>query len=85
LLASVPEEARGECWWLVLRDRTLVPGDDGGGVALFGEVALTRPLGHALRAIRASSLVDRLDKLVARHRGGLGRLVPEGPAPRRYP
>jgi hypothetical protein len=24
-LAAVPEEERGECWWLVLRDGTPVP------------------------------------------------------------
>ena len=85
LLASVPEEARGECWWLVLRDGTLLPGDAGGGVALFAEVRLTRPLGLLLRAVRASALVDALDKVVARHRGRLGRFVPDGPRPRRYP
>jgi hypothetical protein len=85
LLASVPEEARGECWWLVLRDGTLVPGDAGGGVALFQEVRLTRPLGRAIRTLRAAPLLDALDKLVARHRGQLGRVVPDGPAPRRYP
>jgi hypothetical protein len=81
----VPDEARAECWWLVLRDGTPLPGDEGGGAALFSEVRLTRPLGWALRAVRASRLVDSLDKVVARHRGRLGRLVPEGPAPRRYP
>jgi hypothetical protein len=85
LLASVPEEARGECWWLVLPDGSLLPGDAGGGVALFVAVGLTRPLGRVLRAVRASALLDELDKVVARHRGRLGRLVPEGPAPRRYP
>jgi hypothetical protein len=85
LLASVPEEARGECWWLVLLDGRLLPGDGGGGVALLAEVRLTRPLGRVLRAVRASVLVDALDRFVARHRGRLGRLVPEGPAPRRYP
>jgi hypothetical protein len=85
LLASVPEEARDECWWLVLRDGTPLPGDGGGGVALFAEVRLTRPLGRVLRAFRASPLVDAVDKLVSRHRGRLGRLVPDGPAPRRYP
>jgi hypothetical protein len=82
---SVPEEARGECWWLVLRNGTPVPGDGGGGVALFSELRLTRPLARLLRALRASPLLDALDKLVARHRGALGKLVPEGPAPRRYP
>lgn len=81
----MPEDARGECWWLVLRDGTPVPGDSGGGVALFAEVRLTRPLARLLRAVRASVFIDGLDKLVARHRGRLGRFVPEGPAPRRFP
>jgi hypothetical protein len=81
----VPEEARDECWWLVLRDGTPIPGDGGGGIALFAEVRLTRPVGRALRALNASALVDALDKVLARHRIRLGRFVPEGPAPRRYP
>jgi hypothetical protein len=85
LLESVPDETRDECWWLVLRDGTPIPGDAGGGVALFAEVRLTRPVGRALRALRASALIDKFDKVAARHRGRLGRLVPEGPAPRRYP
>jgi hypothetical protein len=85
LLATVPAEARGECWWIVLRDGTPVPGDGGGAVALFLELRLTQPLGRVLRATHTSSLPDALDKLVARHRGALGRLVPEGEAPKRYP
>jgi hypothetical protein len=85
LLASVPAEARDECWWLVLRDGTPIPGDAGGGVALLAEVRLTRPVGRALRALHASALIDTFDKVAARYRSCLGRLVPEGPAPRRYP
>ena len=85
LLASVPEEARGECWWLVLRDGTPVAGDSGGGVSVFAELRLTHVLASVLRALRACPLVDALDKLVARHRSRLGHLVPDGPAPRRYP
>ena len=81
----MPEDERDDCWWLVLRDGTPIPGDGGGGVALFAEVRLTRPLARLLRALRAAPLVDALDKLVAARRGGLGRLVPDGPAPRRYP
>jgi hypothetical protein len=81
----VPEEARDECWWLVLRDGTPIPGDAGAGIALFAEVRLTRPVGRVLRALHASALVDALDKVLARHRTRLGRFVPEGPAPRRYP
>jgi hypothetical protein len=85
VLASVPEEARDECWWFVLRDGTPIPGDEGGAVALLAEVRLTRPLGRLLRLLRASALLDAVDKLVAGQRGRLGRLVPEGPALRRYP
>lgn len=85
LLAGVPEEARDDCWWLVLRDGAPIPGDGGGAIGLFSEVSRTRPLARLLRALRASSVLDLLDKLVARHRGRLGRFVPEGPAPRRYP
>jgi hypothetical protein len=81
----VPEDARGECWWLVLRDGTPIAGDAGGGVAALTELSLTRPLGRLLAAAHASPVVDAVDKLVARHRGRLGRLVPDGPAPRRYP
>jgi hypothetical protein len=85
LLASVPESARKECWWLVLRDGRAIPGDGGAGVVLLAEIRLTRPLGRALRTLGASRLVDALDRLVSRHRARLGRLVPDGPAPRRYP
>lgn len=81
----MPDEARDKCWWLVLRDGTPIAGDAGGGVALFAEVSLTRPVGRVLRTLHASALLDALDKLVARHRRRLGRFVPEGPAPRRYP
>jgi predicted DCC family thiol-disulfide oxidoreductase YuxK len=85
LLASVPEEARYERWWLVRRDGTVVPGDDGGGVELLKELRLTRRLGRVLERLGASALIDALDRLVSRRRGQLGRLVPDGTAPRRYP
>jgi hypothetical protein len=81
----VPDEDRRECWWLVLRDGTPLPGDGGGGVVLLSELRLTRPLGRGLRALRASRLVDGLDTFIARRRGRFGRFVPDGPAPRRYP
>ncbi len=85
MLARVPQEKRTECWWLVLRDGTPVPGDGGGGVILLVELRLTRPLGRVLGALRLSPLVDLLDKALSRCRKHLGRFVPEGPAPRRYP
>lgn len=52
---------------------------------LFARIQLTRPLGGVLGALRLSPLVDALDKLLAKSRKRLGRFVPEGPAPRRYP
>lgn len=42
-------------------------------------------IARLLRAAQATPLIDALDKLVARHRMPLGRFVPEGAAPRRYP
>ncbi len=85
LLASVPDEKRDECWWLILRDGTPYPGNGGGGVRLLAEIQLTRPLGRVLSLLRLSPLIDVLDGLLARFRKRLGRFVPEGPAPRRYP
>jgi hypothetical protein len=85
LLAAVPEEARGECWWLVQRDGTPIAGDAGGGLAVLAEVRLTRPAARVLRALHAGVLIDGLDTVLARNRGRLGRVVPDGPAPRRYP
>jgi hypothetical protein len=85
LLAQVPEPKRGQCWWLVLRDRTLVAGDDGGGVMLLASMRRTRWGGHGLRTLRLSSLIDALDHVLARHRKHLGRFVPNGAGPLRYP
>ena len=85
LLASVPESERLDCWWLVLSDRTPVPGDAGGGVALLAQLRGTRWLGRLLDKLGAGTAVDALDKLISHHRGRLGRLVPDGQAPRRYP
>jgi hypothetical protein len=85
LLAPIPEAARGECWWLVLCDGTPVAGDRGGGVAVLEVLALTRAAGRLLHALRAGGAVDAVDRLFAAQRGRLGRLVPDGPAPVRYP
>jgi hypothetical protein len=52
---------------------------------LLAEMRLTQPLAQTLRTLRLSSFIDTADNLLARYRSRLGRLVPEGPAPRRYP
>lgn len=85
LLFSVPEAQRSECWWLVLRDGRALPGDGGAALPLLAEFRPTRALARLLAALNAGPALNRLDALVARHRSRLGRLVPDGPAPRRYP
>lgn len=85
LLASVPETSRRESWWLILRDRTPVSGDHGGGLALMTEIEATRLFSRLLVALRLSALVDALDHLVAQKRGWLSRFVPDVTALRRYP
>jgi hypothetical protein len=85
LLRAVPEDKRGECWWLVLRDGTAVAGNDGGGVKLLAEFRLTGPLAFVLRVLGLSRLVDFVDIVLSGQRSRLGRVVPEGPALRRYP
>lgn len=85
MLANVPEDLRSRCWWVALRDGTLVAGDGGGGVQVLTELRLTRPLGQFLKVLRLSSVIDAFDKLIARYRKNLGKFVPDGPAPRRFP
>ena len=84
LLASIAEEERRECWWLVLRDGTPVPGIAATAWCCSPSSA-DPPLGLALRTLRLSRAVDAVDRLAARHRGRLGRFVPDGPAPRAFP
>jgi hypothetical protein len=81
----VPEPRRRECWWLVLRDGTLIRGDEGGAVRLLAEIGWTRALAAALRRGRLSPALDAIDRVMARSRQHIGRFVPDGPAPRRYP
>jgi hypothetical protein len=81
----VPVEKRSECWWLILQDGTPVAGDGGGGVLLLAELSLTHPLGQVLHTLRLSPLVDAGDRFLAKYRKRLGRFVPEGAAPRRFP
>jgi hypothetical protein len=85
LLAQIPEEKRTECWWLIMCDGTPVAGNKGGGVLLLLELQSTRPLGRILRAARFSPIIDVMDTWLSEARKRLSPLVPEGPAPRRYP
>ena len=81
LLADLPEEERLATWRVALDDGTLA-GRGAGAPALLRSVRLTRPAGRALGLVPERALEAAYD-LVAGNRGRLGRLVPDGPAPRR--
>lgn len=81
LLTALPEVERLASWRLVAPDGTLA-GYGAGLPALLRTVRRTRALGRLLGLVPASFL-DSAYRLVARNRGRLGRLVPDGPAPRR--
>jgi predicted DCC family thiol-disulfide oxidoreductase YuxK len=82
LLERLPEEERMASWRLARPDGTLA----GRGA---GAPAILRELGHdrAASALEAvpDTLLERTYDLAARNRGHIGRLVPNGPAPRRFP
>lgn len=72
-----------QTWRLVRRDGTLTAYGSG-GVELLRSMAATRPAARALAVIPVS-LLNRLYGVVARNRQRLGRIVPDGEAPRRFP
>jgi hypothetical protein len=81
LLESLPEQERGESWHLALPE---------GRVSSRGAVAadLVDALGYrrTSRTVgRLSGPVEKLYTAVAEHRDRLGRFVPDGPAPHRFP
>lgn len=79
MLAGLAPEEREGSWHLVLPDgRRASRGT--------GAVALARALGWRRAAALLRLLpLEPLYALVAGNRGRLGRLVPDGPAPERYP
>jgi len=83
LLEPLPEDERFASWHLALGDGSLV-GYGTGGVELLRSMRLTRPVGGLFAAV-PDRLLDAAYGLVARHRDRLGRLVPNGPAPKRFP
>ena len=83
LLAPLPESERHDSWRFVDRDGSIV-GYGAGAVRLLCTLHLTRPAGRILDAVPDRAL-DAAYRAVARRRSFLGRIVPDGPAPRRYP
>jgi predicted DCC family thiol-disulfide oxidoreductase YuxK len=80
LLARLPESERYATWHLLLPGRPPV-GYGTGARELAVTLRLTRPLGGFLRVV-PEGVLDAAYRLVARHRSQLGRLVPDGAAPR---
>jgi predicted DCC family thiol-disulfide oxidoreductase YuxK len=82
LLERLPEEERMASWRLARPDGTLA-GRGAGAPAVLRELGHERVAG-VLDAVPETVLEHGYD-LVARNRGHIGRLVPNGPAPRRFP
>ena len=82
LLGELSASERLQSWRLVSIDGTL-GGFGAGTVGLAGALGFTRTARLLDRIPNAT--LDGIYRAVARRRGLLGRLVPDGPAPRRFP
>jgi predicted DCC family thiol-disulfide oxidoreductase YuxK len=84
LLECVSGGERGSSLRLALPDGRLLSA----GAAVMGvleRLPATRLLAQSAARLHAERVVAAVYALVARHRDRLGRLVPDGAAPRRYP
>jgi hypothetical protein len=81
LVAPLPEAGRFASWHLVRPDGRISSRGEAGLDLLdaLGQSALARV------AARVATPIERLYDAVAAHRDKLGQLVPDGPAPRRFP
>lgn len=83
LLAALAEDERLDTWRMVRPDGSLT-GYGAGIPDLLQAMRLTRSVGRLLGRAPARAL-ESLYGAVARNRRTLGRLVPNGAAPRRHP
>lgn len=83
LLTTLGKDERLASWRIAQLDGSLT-GYGAGIPALLESMRLTRSLGRLLGRAPAGAL-EFLYGAVARNRGTLGRLVPDGAAPRRHP
>jgi predicted DCC family thiol-disulfide oxidoreductase YuxK len=81
---AIPEHARLSGWHLVLTDGSRTSGGPG-VVRLLEELRWIRWLGTSFRILGLTPWLGRLDALIARKKGRLGRKVPDGEAPHRFP
>lgn len=81
LLAALAEDERLDTWRMVRPDGSLT--GYGAGISdLLQAMRLTRLVGRLLGRVPDGAL-EAFYRVIARNRGVLGRLVPDGPAPRR--
>jgi predicted DCC family thiol-disulfide oxidoreductase YuxK len=83
ILSELPKDERFSSWRLALPDGSLA-GHGAGGVELLRALRRTRRASRVLEHVPRRAL-DALYRGVERRRGLLGRLVPDGVAPRRFP
>lgn len=84
LLPHLSREERSEKWHVVTpQAEDLTEGR--AIVAVLGALAPTRWLSRFLLWIRADRALNGVYQVLGRHRGKLGRLVPDVEGPRRYP
>jgi len=83
LLADLDEDQQLRTWRLAQPDGFMV-GYGAGIPELLASMRPTRPLGRVLR-LAPERVLEGLYHAIVRNRGSLGRFVPDGPAPRRYP
>lgn len=83
LLEPIHEAERDDSWRLALTNGNVV-GRGQGVVELAQALRLTRPLASLLSRVPKPAL-DTLYRVLARGRGRFSSLVPDGPAPRRFP
>jgi len=81
LVAPLPEDERFASWHLVCPDGRITSRGAAGSelLAALGHAGLSRT------AARVPGPIERFYDFVAAQRDKLGRLVPDGPAPRRFP
>lgn len=81
---AIPEADRLTGWHLVTTDGIRLSGGPG-VVRLLRELRWTRWLGTVCETLGLTPVMGRIDAFIARKKGRLGRRVPDGEAPRRFP
>jgi predicted DCC family thiol-disulfide oxidoreductase YuxK len=84
LLEHVPDDERGSSLRLVLPDGRLLSAG-AAGLGVLERLPATRLLARSVELVHAEPAAEALYSLIARNRDRLGRLVPDGSGPRRYP